>query len=73
VYFFGIPIINLEISAEDTTQKTDILNVITAFAIFVSVMYIKTKIREDVVALDKKYVSADYYTIIMQNLPENTT
>jgi hypothetical protein len=69
VYFFGIPIINLEMSGMDTAEKTDVLNVITAFAIFVTVMYIKSKIRVDVAALDKKYVSADYYTIIMQNLP----
>jgi hypothetical protein len=59
----------LEISGLDTAEKTDVLNVVTAFAIFASVMYIKSKIRIDVASLDKKYVSADYYTIIMQNLP----
>lgn len=61
----------MEISGIASAQKTDVINVITAFAIFGCVMYIKSKIRADVAALNKKYVSADQYTIVMQNLPEN--
>jgi hypothetical protein len=56
-----------------SAEKTDVLNVVTAFAIFVSVMYIKSKIRAETYALDKKFVSAGYYTIILQNLPEDVT
>jgi len=42
-----------------SAEKTDILNVVTAFAIFGFVMYVKSKIRDDVNRLDKQYVSAD--------------
>lgn len=48
VYFFGIPIINLEISGEDSAHLTDVVNVITAFTIFGCVLYMKTKIRTDI-------------------------
>lgn len=69
IYFFGIPIINLDISAEESAHKTDIINVITAFAIFACVMYIKYKIRNESAVLEKKFISPNQYTILVQNLP----
>lgn len=48
IYFFGIPIINLEISGEDSAHLTDMVNVIAAFAIFGGVLYVKSKIRVDI-------------------------
>lgn len=69
IYFFGIPIINLEISGEDTAHLTDIVHMITAFAIFGGVLYIKSKIKIDVEELEKKVKSPDQYTIMLQNLP----
>ena len=48
MYFFGVPIINLEISGEDSAKITDFLHMIVAFAIFSCVMYVKSKIRVDV-------------------------
>lgn len=71
VYFFGIPIINLEISGSESAHKTDIINVITAFAIFGCSMYIKYKINGESVILEKKFISPAQYTVIVQNLPEN--
>ena len=71
IYFIGIPIINLEISGEDSSKIADVINVITAFAIFVGVMYIKYHINSDINKLEDKIVSPEQYTIIMQNLPED--
>lgn len=69
VYFFGIPIINLEISAADSANLTDVVHMIAAFAIFGCVLYVKKKIRVDIEDLEKKIVSPDQYTIMLQNLP----
>lgn len=71
VYFFGIPIINLEISGSESAHKTDVINVITAFAIFGCSMYIKYKINGESVKLEKEFISPAQYTVIVQNLPEN--
>jgi uncharacterized protein YeeX (DUF496 family) len=48
VYFFGIPIINLEMSGEDTAKVTDAVNMVAAFAIFGCVLYVKSKIKVDI-------------------------
>ena len=72
IYFIGIPIINLEISGEESSKIADVINVITAFAIFVGVMYIKYHINSDINKLEDKIVSPEQYTIIMQNLSEDT-
>lgn len=48
VYFFGIPIINLEISGEDSANLTDVVHMISAFAIFGCVLYVKGKLRVDI-------------------------
>lgn len=44
---------------------------ITAFVIFGGVLYIKSKIRVDIEELEKKVISPDQYTVMLQNLPEN--
>ena len=46
---------------------------VAAFAIFGCVLYIKSKIKVDIEELEKKVISPDQYTIMLQNLPENTT
>lgn len=48
VYFFGIPIINLEISAEDSLRLTDIVNMVASFGIFICVLYVKSQIKDEV-------------------------
>lgn len=71
IRFLGIPIINLEMSGEQSSRLTDVVNVVTAFAIFIAVMYIKTRINRDIRDLEAKIVSPEQYTIILQNLPED--
>ena len=71
VRFLGIPIINLEMSGQQSAKVADVVNVVTAFTIFVVAMYIKWKIYKDINILEEKRVSPELYTIMIQNLPED--
>lgn len=72
IRFLGIPIINLDISGQQSAKIADVVNMVTAFVIFLGVMYIKYHINSDIAKLEEKIVSPEQYTIILQNLPEDT-
>lgn len=42
---FGIPIINISIAEQDNMDKTQIVNMLTSFCIFIIVVYLKTVIN----------------------------
>lgn len=71
VFFFGLPIINLEMPIRQSAQLTDFLHVITAIAIFVIVVWVKSELNNNIDELDSKVIGMQDYTILLRNLDEN--
>jgi len=66
---FGIPVINISIMEENNLDKTQLVNTLTALGIFISVLYLKTIINDDVRVLTAKKNCPSMYTVMLQNVP----
>ena len=67
--FLGIPIINISIMLETNMNKTQLVNTVTALGIFISVLYLKTIINDDIRVLTAKKNCPSMYSVMLQNVP----
>jgi hypothetical protein len=66
---FGFPIVNISVAEQTNLNKTEIVHMATAIAIFLIVVFLKTVINEDVRVLTNKKLCPSLYTVMLQNLP----